>query len=243
MAGKKISTRGEKDVQVSEISAIHKKLDRLLDLEEKRNAEINEMKSLIRQLTESLKKNSETINNLRTELEETQQYQRINNLIIDGIPELEREDTSELVIKMGKAIGLDIDRRDIDISHRLPKNKKQHSPIIVKFTRRTVKTDILKNRRNLVNVSSNQIVKGSSNNKIYVNEHLTKRNQALFSSARKLKEEGLIIDVWIRDCKIFYKLNQDSAMRRISNAEDLEDIKLGPEWKRSTRRKYLPVNA
>lgn len=41
--------------------------------------------------------------------------------------------------------------------------------------------------------------------KIYINEHLTKKNGAIAKRARDLKKAGKIAKTRVRDCKVFIK--------------------------------------
>jgi len=41
--------------------------------------------------------------------------------------------------------------------------------------------------------------------KIYINEHLTKKNGAIAKRARDLKKAGKIAKIRVRDCKVFIK--------------------------------------
>ena len=42
---------------------------------------------------------------------------------------------------------------------------------------------------------------------MFIDEHLTKRNEELVYIARKLKKEGKISSIWTRNCKIYIKTN------------------------------------
>ena len=42
---------------------------------------------------------------------------------------------------------------------------------------------------------------------IYINEHLTPRNNEIAKKARLLRKQGKISRAWIRDCKVFIKTN------------------------------------
>nr|CAD7197466.1 unnamed protein product [Timema douglasi] len=73
--------------------------------------------------------------------EEIDQYMRLNNVLIDGIPKLEKENVRDIVLNIGEKIGVNITESDIDIAHRLPQWKSGKPPtIIVKFVRRTIKS-------------------------------------------------------------------------------------------------------
>ena len=92
---------------------------------------------------------------------------------------------------------VDIQSSDISMCHTLKsfKNNGQDNTekIIIRFVNRKKKNDILKKCKNL---------RGT---KVFINEHLTKRNEELAYLARKLKKEGKISSIWTRNCKIYIK--------------------------------------
>lgn len=82
-------------------------------------------------------------------VDDLEQYSRKSNVIISGIKEQKNESVNDLldtVIKIGAAVSLKITDCDIDVCHRLRnrKNAKNQSrPIIVKFPRRLMKSELV----------------------------------------------------------------------------------------------------
>ena len=69
-----------------------------------------------------------------------------------GLYETEEENTTVKVVETVRAMGVNISYTDVSISHRLQSRNLKRSepkPIIAKFTRRTVKNDILKSKHHL----------------------------------------------------------------------------------------------
>jgi len=54
------------------------------------------------------------------DLEDMQQYTRINNLIISGIPDLEDLEPKQVVLDLANYLGVDIGLNNLDTAHRLP---------------------------------------------------------------------------------------------------------------------------
>ena len=155
---------------------------------------------------------------LRNELEmqkgitnNLEQYTRRDCFEIAGIPEREGEDTNDLVVKVGQLAGIKIDRKDISVSHRLPKPKVTYSAtsqmhsnpinstarIIVKFVRRDTRDELYKARDELYkartklkNTSTRDLsLSRHSDNKIYIMESLSPSNKELLKQCLKLKYE------------------------------------------------------
>jgi len=65
-----------------------------------------------------------------TKLDSLEQYNRRQNLEFEGIPVSENEDVADKVVKIGKLIGVNINKSDILTAHLLPpkRNSKIEDP-------------------------------------------------------------------------------------------------------------------
>ena len=75
--------------------------------------------------------------------------------------------------------------------------------IIIRFVNRKKKNEIQKKCKNLRGIN------------VFINDHLTKRNEELAYLARKLKKEGKISSIWTRNCKIYIKTNGSPEVAKI----------------------------
>ena len=132
------------------------------------------MKEITRQTSE----NERTINDL-------EQYSRRNCLILHGCRDIPKKESSYtefesyVVNKLNLRLGLShrIKTFDIDTCHILPSRKKDTSPIIIKFVRRSVRDSIYSSKKNLKSEEENA-------EKLSITESLTKRRLALEEEAR-----------------------------------------------------------
>ena len=93
----------------------------------------------------------------KCEAEQLETYNRRDNIKILGLREDANgngeikgeniEQTLDKVIDLSKKLEADVDSRDISIAHRLPSRKGSTKPIIVKFSRRMAKVNILRKKR------------------------------------------------------------------------------------------------
>ena len=110
-------------------------------------------------------------------------------------PEEELQNLEHQVIGfLNNKLELNIKPADINACHTI-KNKQREKPdnIIIRFISRKNKVEVLKRSRKL---------KGTN---IYINEHLTPKNNEIAKKARLLRKQGKISRAWIRDCKVFIK--------------------------------------
>ena len=169
----------------------------------------SEVKRLENELEENQDRTSETKNLIIKQCErfnDLDQYSRRNNIRINGVPESGKEtaeDTTKRVIEvLNKNISnLNLIPTDIDISHRLGKQSSQgHRQIIVKFVSRHTRDRVIRGR------------KAFKSKKVFINEDLTRLNQAVLKAIRMTtpaEETG-----WSWDGKLFHK-NADGYINTV----------------------------
>nr|KAG5703329.1 hypothetical protein BaRGS_025571 [Batillaria attramentaria]KAG5710831.1 hypothetical protein BaRGS_026982 [Batillaria attramentaria] len=201
--------------------------------------EIVDLKQEILGLKEQVQEKDRQILQLTDRLDEQEQYSRRNSVRIATIPESTGENTDEIVMKVAESIGVTLDRRDIDRSHRVGKKTSPTDtsarPILVKFSTYRAKEAVMKARRGLAKVDATSVFpavdwptlsKAASSNgqpalahRIYVNEDLTSARADLAAKARALKKKGKVEDTWVRDGLVFLKRN--STVHRLTTLREL----------------------
>ena len=56
-------------------------------------------------------------------IDELEQYDRRQYLELQGVPEMPNEDVTQITMKLASSIGVDLDKEEILIAHRLPQKK------------------------------------------------------------------------------------------------------------------------
>ena len=80
-----------------------------------------------RLLKEEVVNSTHTVNGQKEEINELEQYIRRECLEISGIPLDKHEDTSSIVIKVRSLMGINVEKSDISVSHRLPSKSHLYS--------------------------------------------------------------------------------------------------------------------
>lgn len=164
---------------------------------------------------------------LRFLLDDQEQYSRRNCLEIHGVPEMRGENVLSEVVKIGRAIGAEIDPNMIDNCHRLGRFR-PGSPstrgIIVKFVRNLDKENVLRCRKVKRNLTSSDLGFTTPSCSIFINENLTARQKILLSSARKLKRTCNIAYVWSKNGKIYLKENDRSAVIPVTSESVISEV-------------------
>lgn len=142
---------------------------------------------------------------LMDRIDSLEQYSRINNLRIFGLPEIPDENANEAVIEFCREkLDVALTNNDIVFCHRLHGKNDQPRPILIKFVRRDVKWLVYSNKKKL------------KRSRIMIREDLTMlRLQLLKEATNKFGPNK----VWTSNTRIFAECN-----KKTFKIEKLSDI-------------------
>ena len=203
---------------------VNEKCDQMRQQIEKNESAILDMEKLMEKREKEIKKLNDDLDSqrqssagLERDLDLLQQYTRRNSVRIFGVPEpaTPSEDTDDIAVKLAKEkLGFELDRRDIDRSHRVhQKNKDKPRPILVKLSSYKHKDKFMKNKKKL---------KGSG---ISIQEDLTsKTHKLLMMTSRHPKVNA----AWTLDGTIFAAIQttdgKNTMKKRIFREHDLANL-------------------
>ena len=192
--------------------------------------------SLEKQLTKTskyVKEHADELQDIQVNLDNLEQYSRKNSLEFHGIPDEVNMPTDLVVCKIARAIGVEIQENDIEISHRIGR-RRGDKPVLAKFVSHKVKSRIYKARTNLKAVSVQSLFPGSSSSVvsettarpkgIYINENLTPYRKEMMRLAIEKRYDGKINKVWTLDGKIFIKTTPTGNPRQMFSIEDVIEL-------------------
>ncbi|KAI5651393.1 hypothetical protein NE865_00637 [Phthorimaea operculella] len=160
-------------------------------------------------------------------LNEKEQWSRMSNVEIKGVPQSKNENLFDVVAALGKKIQYPIQKTQLSFVTRIPtRDSKQTKPIIVCFNNRYVKEDFIAAARISMKESpmTASALGFSGSDRIFVNDHLTARNKTLLTKAKKLKEEKGFQYLWVKHCKIFLRKSDTSPIILIKSEKDLNKL-------------------
>lgn len=179
-------------------------------------ATIKKENTSLRQENKALKKTvSELkikVTNVEIAADSNEQYSRRNNLRITGIPVVNDENTDDILLKFANDVGVNIDKTDIDRSHRVGPVRGGQRALLVKFTTYRARQQLYAIRKDL---RKSEYLKG-----IFLNEDMTARRSKLLYSARKLVRARKLKAAYTGDGKIFLRDNDDNK-HHITSENDL----------------------
>lgn len=218
MADYKLRNKGASG-SADEESLIHRVLEKILNSS-------NFIEKIALKIGETiLEKFQDSVNGLRSEVsqlkpqlletnnrvEQLEQFSRLNNLRLYGIPEQENENTDQTVIDICRnKLNINLSPNHIDISHRLKTQVNGIRPILVRLVNRSTKKNIFNKKSKL---------KGS---KIVIKEDLIHSKLLLLKDAQKCVP---LKSIWTNDCKIFVKI--DNKIKVINSPDDIKTLRSG----------------
>ncbi|KAJ8712620.1 hypothetical protein PYW07_005462 [Mythimna separata] len=172
-------------------------------------------------------------NSLKVRLDQLEQQTRSNNVEIQCLPEKKHEDLLKIVTDLSKAVGCDLENRDVlhctRVAKLKPDNMRPRSIIVQlaspRLRDRFLASTITFNKANKENkLNSTHIGCPGPKTAIYVNEHLSPTYKALHAAARiKAKELGYKF-VWVRSGRIFMRKVEESDHIMIKNMDTLNKL-------------------
>lgn len=167
----------------------------------------------------ALKAQNET---LTKKVSEVEQYSRVNNIELKGIPCTQGENCADIIKAIGAKISCPIVDTDLDIVHRVPVRAEGRTPnLIARFCSRSKKQEFLSKARKARLNTKDLNFSGTESYPVYANDHLTPENKRLFAKALALKKETEWKFLWTDNGRIKARQWDDSRVFRIETEADL----------------------
>ncbi|XP_046688581.1 uncharacterized protein LOC124374407 [Homalodisca vitripennis] len=164
------------------------------------------------------------VNELEDSVIEQEQYSRVANLEIRGVPQTEKEDVYAVLESVAKALKVTFDERDISIAHRFPapRNRRFHPVIVVQFARRSVRGEWLAAAKK-TRFQMTDLHETFSPGPVFVNEHLTLHTKDLLWRCKTKVKDGSLAYAWCKDGKVFVRHTEKSrAIRVYRSVEEID---------------------
>ena len=175
-----------------------------------------------------------TIKSLKEQLDGIDTNRRMNSLILkcDEFGKREREeDIEEKVISIlsHRFPDVRVARQDIQTTHRLQGD----STVIVKFLQTKLKEEIYERQMNQARAPNRGDRPAVP---LYVNESLSATNKEIFNALLDAKKRGKIYTVYTKRGAVFYKLDRESAGRRVGEVDEAMVLRDGSSRAAAGRR-------
>ncbi|KAL4720749.1 hypothetical protein ACJJTC_015075 [Scirpophaga incertulas] len=173
-----------------------------------------------------------TIERLKSELNDREQEALLNDVEISCIPEGKSENLSHILVNIGHKLGIQLQQNYVVSVSRVGRllddtdGKSRPRPIVVRFVRRAVRDQLLKEARVRRGATTEGLDLPEPSRRFYVNERLTRFNRLLFRQARNAGDLHKWRYIWKRDGRIYARENSGSSFPRIRlrMATDIERV-------------------
>lgn len=153
-----------------------------------------------------------------------EQWARLNNVEIKGVPIKKDENLFSILENLSKAIGYQLPKTQINYVARVPTHNPKSKHIIVSFINRYIKDEFMAAARLKKIITGSDLGFGDSTLKIFVNDHLTAENKKLLTMVKSTAKEKNVSYVWVKHSKIHVRKNDTSPVHIISKESDLNRI-------------------
>ncbi|CAG9783468.1 unnamed protein product [Diatraea saccharalis] len=201
------------DSRIDDISDRVSNLESRISAVENAKTELDHLKKIINVLVED---------NNRSE-----QWVRRSNIQINGIPFKSGENLINVTKRLADRCSFPLKDTDIDFVTRIAvkdHNDKRPKPIILKMQSRYRKDEFLAAIRNLKNIKASDLGFGSSDSRVYANDHLSTKNKFLLRQAKMKSKEKNYAFCWVRNCTIMVRKNETSPVLHINSEDSLKKI-------------------
>lgn len=202
------------------VEFLSKKYDTVLSNVTANDKKLKELQGETASLKATVMEQCSVIKHLQSEMNEAEQYNRLQNLEISGMPVLANENLNRRVGELAESLGIsDFRSSDILAVHRLPAKGDKIPTVLIRFSSPVIRDKFTSRRSKL-----RSLVEAGNIPKMFLNENLTRTNKELFWRARcKASDKGYRF-VWVKNGKIFAKKEVGSSLIRVLQEGDLAKL-------------------
>ncbi|XP_054711323.1 major antigen-like [Uloborus diversus] len=215
-----------------EIGELKKSLDFCNKSSEEMNSKLIGIVDEIKQVREENRKlvlENRTLNDkiesIERELDAIELRSKENNIEINNYPEEKDENLNDIIGKMATELHLE-EKGEIINMHRVPtQSKNRIKPIIVRFKDILTRNTLLRATKDNKNLTTTMINNKFEEQKIFINEHVTRKVKELHFIARKFKSENDYKFVWMKGGKVFLRKSENDRVIQVRRKEDLDKLR------------------
>lgn len=167
------------------------------------------------------------LQDLKTENNTRDQWSRMNNIEIVGIPERDGENLTAITCKIAASLGITMQPSDVQFAHRVtPRSQNAPKPkiVIAKLSRMDIKDNIIAAVRLKRGITTKDIGFQGEERRIFINYHLSRENKQLLQKAKEFAKSKAFKFVWVSRSRIFIRRAENSPVHCLSTIADFEKI-------------------
>lgn len=206
------------EVQLS-LDNLSRKYDTILTENDARDATVTALSTQVQDLETCVSSQASIIEQLQSDLNDSEQYSRLANLEIHCLPVTPNENLPAILTDFAVKLGIPFSSGDVVAAHRLAPLRNKPAPVLVRFTSVKVRNLWLDKRSKLRGCAQNNDLPV-----VFFSENLTKKNRELYWAARTVAKDKSYKFVWVKNGHTFLKKREGDPSIRVSPATDLTQL-------------------
>ncbi|XP_045457738.1 uncharacterized protein LOC123667950 [Melitaea cinxia] len=184
---------------------------------------VSDVENQVAKIQQSELKLSEDVALLKRDNTNREQWSRLNNLEIKGVPLKTNENLFNIIENISKIVGYAFPKTQINYIARVPTHGSKDKSIIVSFINRYIKEEFIAASRAHKRITTKEI--GFAEDRfIYINDHLVPELKKLLTKTKELAKNKEYRYVWVKYGKIHVRKNDKSPVQIISKELDLNKL-------------------
>ncbi|CAG9133616.1 unnamed protein product [Plutella xylostella] len=164
------------------------------------------------------------VDSLQHEHNEKDQWSRLNNVEIKGVPMKNNENLFKIVESLSGHVGFPIEKSQINFVTRVPVYNSKEKSILIGFVNRYAKEDFVAAGRAKKDLKACDIGYSNCEHRVYFNDHLSPGNKRLLSRVKEFAREKNFRYVWVKHAKIHVRKNDGSPAIVVKSVEGLNKL-------------------
>lgn len=167
---------------------------------------------------------------LEERLISAEQYSRVNDVDVNGIPYKKGENLGAILDSLGRALAFPLNKSNVEVAHRVGLEGSSRRGIYIRFERKPDKEAFIharKVKRNLClkDLDAFGVSHAQCDDPIFINDSLCVELRKVVNEARRLKrEEGLFAQVWVTGAKLYIKKSENSPKIQVKSMRHLRAL-------------------
>lgn len=183
---------------------------------------LSELPSKVSALEAEMKRKDVIIQDLSDRIAKQEQYSRNCTFEIREVTRDEAEDVEDIVVKVSDALGVKVEKEEIQQAHRLPAKPGKTPTIIVQLLNRKKRDEIIacKTRLSMTAITGNNAHK----NRIYIGESITGYYKDLLWNTKQWALTHNYKYTWFKKDSVMTRQAEGSKVIKIKNSKDLQNL-------------------
>ncbi|CAG9137815.1 unnamed protein product [Plutella xylostella] len=165
-----------------------------------------------------------SVDSLQLEQNDKDQWSRLNNVEIKGVPIKNNENLFKIVESLGEHIGLPVLKSQINFVTRVPAYNSKEKSILIGFLNRYTKEDFVAAGRAKKELKACDVGYSSCDHRIFFNDHLSPGNKRILTRVKDLARVKNYRYVWVKHAKIHVRKNDGSPATIVKSIDDLNKL-------------------